>query len=148
MKIIGNLFSKTSKQEASKDVMEIPRVIEPLINKVARDILESYKNKIISEPVTYIVPAIWGVQKKGELDNIQKEINQQITPVINKIFHFLRLNNLEKSQEFAIEYLIRGLVISRITYMGEVLKNRLVSAIHLNNQYSDTLVDIEPLGNT
>lgn len=37
--------------------------------------------EIIKMPITYIVPAIWGAKKDGELTAAQKEINEQVAPL-------------------------------------------------------------------
>ena len=50
--------------EISEDIMRVPRLIEPLLNQAALDIVDTYKNRLVKEPVTYIVPAIWGAKEK------------------------------------------------------------------------------------
>ena len=44
--------------------------------------------------------------------------------VITDIIELLEFKDLNDSQEFAIGYLIRGLIISKITYLIEASKHR------------------------
>jgi len=104
--------------------MRISRVIGPLIDKTAEEIFISYKTRLLSEPIIYIVPAVWGAKKEGELEDTQKEINIKVIPVINELFDALRIRDLSGAQEFAIGFIIRGLIISKITYMIEAVRNR------------------------
>ncbi len=124
MKILRKIFSRRSKKEGPKDVMRISRVIGPLMDKAAEEIFVSYKTRLLSEPITYIVPAVWGAKKEGELEDTQKEINIKVIPVINELFDALRIRGLNGAQEFAIGFLIRGFIISKITYMIEAVRNR------------------------
>lgn len=146
MKILGKLFSKTTNKEKPEDVMEITKVIGPLIEETASKIFASYNTELLAEPVTYIVPAVWGANKDGELTATQKEINQQVAPVIEKVFESLQLKGLSRSQEFSIRFLIRGLIISKILYMIEALKNRAGNKVISCEQKTNTLDAIEPLG--
>ncbi len=124
MKILKRLFSRRLKEEGPEDVMRISRVIGPLMDKTAEEIFISYKTRLLSEPIIYIVPAVWGAKKEGELEDTQKEINIKVIPVINELFDALGIRDLNGAQGFAIGFLIRGLIISKITYMIEVVRNR------------------------
>ena len=151
MKFLRRFFTKKDKKEdveMSEDVMRVPRLIEPLLNKAAFDIVESYKSKLITEPVTYIVPAIWGAREKGKMDTVQEEIYKQVTPALHEIFDSLNLDCRTASQRFTIGYMIKGLIISKITYMLEVLKSRLNNDFTLGDQDAEnSLAAIEPIGN-
>ncbi len=148
MKFFNKIFSaKNEMRKKPEDVMQIPRVIEPLLNKVALDIVDSHKGKLLTEPITYIVPAIWGAREKGTIDNTQEKIFQQVLPVINDIHNTLGLEDLNDSQKFAVGYMVKGLIISKISYMLEVLKNRLKENIDFSDQDEETsLARLEPVG--
>ncbi len=134
--------------EISEDIMRVPRLIEPLLNKAALDIVEAYKSKLLNESVTYIVPAIWGAKEKGKMDIVQEEIYQKVTPMIHEIFDKLNVDCHTAAQRFTIGYMIKGLIISKITYMLEVLKNRLKADFTVQDQDGDNpLFHIEPIGN-
>ena len=90
-----------------------------------------------------------GRQRKGKMDTIQEQIHCMITPVIHEIFETLNLDCQTASQRFTVGYLIKGLIISKITYMVEILKNRLQ-----NDDFSvgdrdaeESLAYVEPIGN-
>lgn len=141
-------IEKKEETEVSEDVMRVPRLIEPLLNKAALDIVDSYKSKLIAAPVTYIVPAIWGVKEKGKMDTVQEEIYRKVTPMIHEIFDTLNLDCQTASQRFAVGYMIKGLIISKITYMIEILKNRLKDDVALGEPKSErSLAYVEPIGN-
>jgi hypothetical protein len=147
MKVLGKLFSKGTNKEKPEDVMEIPRIIGPLIDKSVTEIFATYKMKLLSEPITYIVPAVWGAKKDGELTAKQKEINMQVAPIIRRIFEILDLKDVSGAQEFAIGFLIRGLIISKITYMIEMMKNKAANKTDSGQKNTDILFNLEPLGN-
>ena len=51
------------------------------------------------------------------------KINEKIDYVIEDIMEMIELKDLNNVQEFAFEYLIRGLIISKITYLIEASKH-------------------------
>ncbi|MBN1625584.1 MAG: hypothetical protein JW944_03585 [Deltaproteobacteria bacterium] len=102
---------------------EILRIKE-IIDKTTNTIFISYKKDLLCEPITYIIPAVWGKIKQGRLTTSQKEIYSTIDSMIKNIMEILELEELNDAQIFAIEYFIRGLVISKIAYLIEAFKNR------------------------
>ena len=117
----GKYISLTvAKEEESQNILKAKRVIDDTAN----DIFLSHKKNLLSEPITYIIPAIWGEVKDGKLSPAQMEITEKIEPVINRLMRLFEFENLDKAQKFAIGYLIRGLIIAKITYMIEALKNQ------------------------
>jgi len=58
----ASILIKKSKIEDSEDLMEISRIIGPLIEKTVTDIFVSQRQALLTEPTTYIVPAIWGTK--------------------------------------------------------------------------------------
>ncbi len=121
--------------------------IKEIIDKTTNMIFISYKEKLLAEPITYIVPAVWGERKDGKLTTIQREINRRIVPTIDSVMETLEFEDLHGAQRFAIGYLIRGLLISKIAYMIEAFKNQDCKENGSNNKESDLLNQIEPLGN-
>jgi hypothetical protein len=145
MSILKKLLGRIGKQKPPKDILAIAKIIGPLIDDAVNQIFTRHQLILLQTPVTYIVPAVWGAQKDGEPDATQMEINRQVEPVISEIFEMLATKHLDTTQEFAIGFLVRGLFISKIAYMIEVLKNRTIE----QNIEKDTnmLSGIEPLGN-
>jgi hypothetical protein len=121
--------------------------IKEIIDKTTNMIFISYKEKLLAEPITYIVPAVWGERKDGKLTTIQREINRRIVPTIDSVMETLELEDLHGAQRFAIGYLIRGLLISKIAYMIEAFKNQDCKENGSNKKERDLLNQIEPLGN-
>lgn len=121
------------------------RTIEKLIDETSLDIFKAYRNTLLAEPNSYIVPAVWGAVKSGELTREQKEIFMRIHPVTTQVIGLLKQDGLSGTQEFAIGYLVRGLFISKIIYMIEFYKNLAASRTD-SAPLHKTLKDIEPLG--
>lgn len=144
IKTLRKLFSKSLGKE-SEDVVSFARAIESIIDETSLEIFRAYKDALLTEPNIYIVPAVWGATKDGELTDIQKEIHAKILPSIREILELLHQDNLEPAQDFAIGYLVRGLFISKIIYMIEFYKNLSGTRANIGQQFHD-LESIEPLG--
>ena len=97
--------------------------IKELIDETTTMIFSLYRDELLSEPITYILPVVWG-KKHGNLSGIQGEIHMKINPLIRDIIEIFAFKEINEDQRFALEYLIRGLVISKITYLIESFKNR------------------------
>jgi hypothetical protein len=116
-------FRKNPKEE--EDVSKITKAIGPLIESTSRDIFSSNKDVLMAEQITYIVHAIWGVHADGELVQNQKEIHERFLPVKRKILDQFETGNFTAAQKFAVEYIVCGLIISRVLYMVEAFRNNL-----------------------
>jgi len=146
MKVLKNFFSKIRSQEEPEDIMKIANIIGPLLDGVVNDIFMTYRMELLSEPITYIVPAIWGAKKEGELTSIQKDINVRAVPVINKVFDLLRMKKIGNDQEFALYFLIRGIIIAKITFMIEAFRSRLSERSMDKQSLKDALMHFKPHG--
>ena len=102
---------------------EIILRIKEIIDKTTDRLFISFKNELLSEPITYIISAVWGKIKRKGLSESQKKIYKTIDSMVIEIMETLEFDELNETQKFAIEYLIRGLVISKITYLIEAFKN-------------------------
>ena len=118
-----------------------PSILRPkeIIDKTTSMIFNSYKKELLSEPITYIISAVWGKIKQGTLTANQEEIYETISSMVENIMGILELDELNEAQIFAIEYFIRGLVISKITYLIEAFKNRSNTAIKLSHDNTNPL---------
>ena len=110
--------------------MKLTKTIRPLIHKTVDLVFKSYMKELLEEPIAFIVPAVWGAKKNGELDVTQQEIHRQITPVIQETIEALHLEGLSLSQEFTIGFLIREAIISKIVFLIELAKNQAVNKIN------------------
>jgi len=147
MKMIKELLARIKPQKQCKDIMQLADIIGPMIEKVVWDIFLGYRVELLSEDITFVIPAIWGAKKDGELTSTQKAINGQIVPVIKKIFELLDIRDLDSSQDFALNYLIRGLIIAKITYMIEAFRSRLKDRSVDEQNLKDALLHFKPQGN-
>ncbi|MBW2608966.1 MAG: hypothetical protein JRC68_01305 [Deltaproteobacteria bacterium] len=154
-KITGQRINATADKEQeyitfslSKEEDEIGILtIKELIDKTTNMVFLSHKERLLSEPITYIVPAVWGKKKHGKLTINQQEIHNNIAPMISNIMKIFKFKEINEAQRFTIEYLIRGLVISKITYMVEAFKNRPIDEIQSGEGNADLLDSLEILGN-
>ncbi|MBF0510405.1 MAG: hypothetical protein HQK57_15970 [Deltaproteobacteria bacterium] len=124
MNLISKFFSKPFKKDEPEDVLSVSRVVGPLIDQLANSIFTTYSAELLAGPITYIVPAVWGATKEGELTAMQKEMNGKIAPVVDETIDSFGIRGMTGSQQFALGYLIRGLIISKIIYMIEVVRNQ------------------------
>ena len=147
MKILKEFLEKIRSREQHKDIMQIADIIGPMIEKAVWDIFVSYRTELLAEDITFVIPAIWGAKKDGELTLTQNAINGQIVPVIKRIFELLDMRNLNPSQDFALNYLIRGLIIAKITYMIEAFRSRLKDRSVDEQNLKDALFHFKPQGN-
>jgi len=146
MKMLKDFFARIVCCEEPEDVMKIADAIGPLIEEAVWDVFVNHRMELLSEPITFVVPAVWGAKKDGELTASQKAINGQVTPVIDKIIAALDIKCLKPSQEFAINYLIRGLIVSKITYMIEALRSRLKERSLDEQTLNEALLRFKPHG--
>jgi hypothetical protein len=129
--MISNIFDRiffwrnNPPTETSDDMLEIARKIGPMIDETTNQIFMDHRETLVKEPITYIVPAVWGAIKDGKLTRVQKEINQRFAPVVREVMSMLVPESASPSQRYAISYVLRGLMISKITFMVEGLKNRM-----------------------
>jgi hypothetical protein len=66
--------------------------------------------------------------------------------VINRIFELLDIRGLDSSQEFALNYVIRGLLVSKITYMIEAFRSKLKEKTLDEQTLKDALLHFKPQG--
>ncbi|MGA3209155.1 MAG: hypothetical protein ABSE05_15210 [Syntrophales bacterium] len=146
MKILMEFLTKIKSRKQHRNIMQIADIIGPMIEKAVWDIFVSYRVELLSEEITFIIPAIWGAKKDGELTSTQKAINEQIAPVIKRVFELLDIRDMDSSQEFALNYLVRGLIVSKITYMIEAFRSRLKDRTLDEQSLNDALMRFKPQG--
>lgn len=64
MKILKEYFSKRKSRKDPEDIMQIANIIGPLLDGVVNNIFMANRMELLSEPITYIVPAIWGRRRR------------------------------------------------------------------------------------
>jgi len=119
-------FWKSNKADKKNDdLLQIAKKIGPLIDETTNQIFVDHRETLINEPITYIVPAAWGAMKDGQLTSVQKDINLRFEPVVRQVMALIVPDAASSAQRYAIAYMLRGLMISKITFMIEGFKNRM-----------------------
>jgi hypothetical protein len=132
----------------SEDLRRIAQTIGPMIYTETQKIFELFAVDLLNEPIAYIVPAIWGAKKDGELTPIQQQISKSVVPVISRALTDLQADRLSSAQQFAIGYLIRELMIALISMMVQYLQFKIPVRIYQGDDDNmHDLREIIPLGN-
>jgi hypothetical protein len=145
-KRFSRFFSKFKKTDEPEDLLEIASLMGPLVDKLVMDLLKNYLQHMLSKPITYIVPAVWGATKDGDLDDTQQLMHGHILPVVEQIQSLLDLHDLRESQSFAIGFLIRGLIISKVTHMVEICKGQADKSLNVDTYPDEYMMNVKPLG--
>ena len=103
--------------------LKLTRKIRPLITSTIGTICTAHPLSIYAEPINYFTFAIWGSQKFQEFDSVQKEINTKCRTLEKDILDILQLQTVSPEQQYAIQFLIRELVLARLGYSAEIMKN-------------------------
>ncbi len=106
-------FSIPGHVDEGSSILEIKKIID----ETTDTIFSLHKQDLMKNPITYIIPAVWGRMGDSELNPKQKNIFSSIESMVNDVIDIMEFDELSDSQRFSIEYLIRGLVISKITYL-------------------------------
>ena len=102
-----------SNNDESSSILRIKQIID----ETTDTIFSLHKKDLLINPITYIIPAVWGRIGNGDLNPKQKNIFLSIESMVRDVIEIMEFDDLTDAQRFSIEYLIRGLVISKITYL-------------------------------
>ena len=145
MGLLRHLVERFTKDD-KMDVTRLGKSMGDRIDSLAHEIFVCHRSVLFFEHATFIVPAVWGAKKEGVLTSVQKEINSRVEPVIRELLEELALEKPTAEQKFAVEFMIRGLLITKITYMLELGKNMGLASMDKNRKEKHPLTDMEPLG--
>jgi hypothetical protein len=140
---LWSLFKK--KPKADQDSLNptvLAAQISPLLDELNHQIFLEHQTCLMREPIDYVVPAVWGAKKNGHLSPEQQEMHQKILPFIQRILRIIDLEDMDEPQRFAVDFLLRGLIINRMTYTITTAHNRGLS----NSQGAELLESIETVG--
>ncbi len=140
------MYSHEGGKDSCEDLMKISKIIGLTIDGTVREIVRLYKMELLSGPVDYIVPAVWGAKKDGDLDATQKEIHTQLSPVVNRIIDLFKFEEKNDAQEFALGFLIKSLFISKICYMIDGVKKGFANKLGRRDNNTSILSNVEMLG--
>jgi hypothetical protein len=102
-----------------EDLLKIARSAETIVDQTANLVFNRFGPHLLDREITYIVPAVWGANKKGRLTEEQKKIHMLVFPLIQEAISAFEVQGLRPAQKFALGYLLRSLVISKIVFMLE-----------------------------
>lgn len=141
----NRFFKRFPGKKEPPDMLELAGIMGPLIDKLVMDLFLAHSRKLMTEPITYIVAAVWGASKGGVLDATQQEMHRLVLPCVNKIFEILDLKEISEAQSFAIGFLIRGYIISKVTYMIESFRNQ-VAGLKMKENPDEFMMNVKPMG--
>jgi hypothetical protein len=127
--------------------LRLTRRFEKMLRHTCMDIFTAYRTVLLAEPIVYIVAAVWGTPKWGELTSTQLEIFARVKPAVEQMQLALESEKLNQEQTFVRGYLIRGLLITRIFYMIELWKKNILANATQIQPLPHSLRFIQPVGN-
>ncbi len=143
MNYLKNIFGKYRKEEP-EDITLMAKRNWSLIENTVKDIFKTYYETLMNEHITYIVFAVWGAKKEGELTSIQKEINDMVIPVIKEVISRMDIKNIRDEQEYALDFFLRGLIIAKITYMIELARVKVLQKKSMVSENYDFPISSDP----
>jgi hypothetical protein len=126
--------------------LRLTRRFEKILQHTCIDIFTAYRTVLVTEPIAYIVAAVWGSQKGPDLTRTQLEIFARVRPAVEQMQLSLESEKLDREQVFVRGYLIRGLLIIKIFYMIELWKKTILAKESQLQPMPHSLHWIEPLG--
>jgi hypothetical protein len=126
--------------------LRLTRRFEKILQHTCMDVFSAYRTVLLAEPIVYIVDAVWGSQKWGELTSTQLEIFARVSPAVEQMQLVLESEKLDQEQTFVRGYLIRGLLITKIFYMIELWRKTILIKEAQLQPIPNSLNFMEPLG--
>ena len=140
------MFEIDTEKKNTEELTKIAERIRPLVFNAADGIFRSYTVELLMNSIDYLVAAVWGSKKKGKLNKTQQEINQKTVAVITEIAQQLEFRELSTAQAFAIAYLIRELIISKVIYMAELARKQCLIEYGSEDMIHNIPNHVEPIG--
>lgn len=119
-----NSSSDPECKKQEKQDTAVTDAIGVLIEKSTWEIFLKYRNELLAEDITYIVPAVCGAERNSELTPLQEEIHGLITPNIQEIFRKLEIHETMDDHSFAVRYIVRSMIITKIIFIIESFRNK------------------------
>jgi hypothetical protein len=112
--MLAELLVKQGLNMSNEGICEINILIRPMVDESIRQILKSSGCKFLSEHIDNITHAVWGRIANNKIARCQMEISKQVINLIEDIRGILEMASLNTSHQFALDYLIRAFIISRL----------------------------------
>lgn len=143
---LNNLFRR--KQIVHKNNYSIMVSINRMLDRCSMHVFKLFNMEIMSEDLTFIVYAVWGTKNGAITSGIQKEIYETIEPEVQAAYSALELSKEKEPQRDAILSLIRGIVVYKLLFMAEHLKNKTRQPeVTFSEDTMDILCHIKEIGN-
>jgi hypothetical protein len=145
MKPLSQPFRSRNTEDTTVDMRLINELIDQ-IDEAIKKIFYSNASKLLNEPITNVVTAVWGTNScKMEPTSAQRQIDHIIRPLMGRIQDDLEREKLSEAKNIIIDTLIKRLVIWEIGFMIKCYKLSLLTA---EQSESDTynLADTEVVG--
>ena len=140
MNFLQNILRKKEKR-GTADITAISKEVGILLDTTSDNIFLEHRKALLEEDIVFIVYAVWGAKKDGELNTEQLAIHQKILPVISHAKQKIGLKEATAQQAYAVESLMRSVLINRITFMIAHFKDTVcqMSRPQTNSGNADTL---------
>jgi hypothetical protein len=140
--LLAFVFGKRRKK-SPEPLNVIAQKLEHEIETITNDIFSCYYRTLLTESIVFIVYGVWGARKDGTLTEIQQEISKKVTPVLQHADQLFGVNRLSEQQTYALDYLVRSIIVVKITFMIDHLKLSMSSSgiQPANNNESELLQD-------
>ena len=126
--------------------LRLAKLIGPEIDRMANEIFLLYTRRQDLNPTTHIIAAVWGNKANETLDELQQYIVQKVTFKVQKILAMITSDQTDSSQTFAMEFVVKGLLITKVLYMLEVLKSKMEKDVNVGGTQHESLESIDPIG--
>jgi hypothetical protein len=118
-----------------------------MVDRTAVEVFGEFREVFLLAPPSYVVSAVWGVQGSGEITETQQRIHDRVRPAVQESMEPLLTEGLEPAQQFAIDFMLRGLIITKIIYMIEIARRQIeVDGTPEKGTEESSLASLEPLG--
>jgi hypothetical protein len=131
------MFMRQSEEITAEEGIKGYLLIGNIIDKASVEIFLLHKNVLLSDPINYIIQAVWGAKAEGELSPGQEEINKKILCALQQIRDVFTVANLDLKQKFALDYLVRGSISGRVMHMTAIFQNE------VNKKFSSAFESLE-----
>jgi len=145
MKIIRKMFL-LSKENGSEENYETARACTDICDRISFAIFKKYCKTLLEEPITYIVWAVWGVRNEGEIDDVQVGIKKLVVAEMQRVMELMKWESLSDEQMLTVLYIVRGYIISKITYMIKAYKAKSFESAMIGERSRISLSLLQPMG--
>ncbi|MBN1829317.1 MAG: hypothetical protein JW884_09275 [Deltaproteobacteria bacterium] len=146
MDLKKTMASGTCSNDVLMDIGKLANKIGARAEAVVLEIFQAHGKELLNRPASHIIASVWGVMEGGKLDETQKQIHRECAPVIDDIVRSLWIDSLQPDQVFAIQYLVRGYMISRLLWIIEHSRRLIADGCASSKENAVTLLSLEPQG--